>query len=65
MATKLHEWRERRGVTQAELADKSGVPLRSLQNYEQGKNSINGAAAIQVYKIAKALRVAVEDLLEI
>ena len=65
MATKLHEWRERRGVTQAELADKSGVPLRSLQNYEQGKNPINGAAAIQVYKIAKALRVAVEDLLEI
>lgn len=64
MATRLHEWREKRGMTQAELAAKSGVSLRSLQNYEQGKNPLNKAAAEQVYRIARALRCAVEDLLE-
>lgn len=65
MATKLHEMRERRGMTQAELADKSGVNLRSVQNYEQGKSPINGAAAETVYRLASALHCAVEDILEI
>ena len=53
MATKLHEMRERRGN------------LRSVQNYEQGKSPINGAAAETVYRLASALHCAVEDILEI
>lgn len=51
-------------ITQAELAEKSGVSLRTLQDYEQGRKPINQAAAITVHRIAQALGVTVEDLLE-
>jgi transcriptional regulator with XRE-family HTH domain len=35
-AERLRERREKVGLTQEQLADKSGVPLSSLRNYEQG-----------------------------
>ena len=61
---KLKEIREKRGMTQAELADKSGVSVRTIQAYERGGRDINTAAASTVYKLATVLRCAVEDLLE-
>lgn len=62
--TNLKKYRERAGITQAELSLRTGVNLRTLQDYEQGSKPINKAAAITVYRIAKALGVNVEDLLE-
>lgn len=62
--TKLRELTQAAGITQKDLAEKSGVPLRAVQDYSQGHKSINGAAAITVYKLARALGVTVEDLLE-
>lgn len=62
--TNLKKYRERAGITQAELSLRTGVSLRTLQDYEQGSKPINKAAAITVYRIAKALGVNVEDLLE-
>lgn len=62
--TNLKKHRERAGITQAELSLRTGVNLRTLQDYEQGSKPINKAAAITVYRIAKALGVNVEDLLE-
>lgn len=64
MGSRLQEMRTRRDMTQAELAERAGVNLRSLQDYEQGKKNINGAAAQTVYRLAVALHCAVEDLLE-
>lgn len=61
---KLKEIRKSKGITQEALAEMSGVNLRTIQNFEQGKASINGAAAIKVYALAKALDCAVEDLIE-
>ncbi len=61
---KLKEMREKRGMTQAELADRAGLKLGTYRMYEQGVKDINKAAAITVYKIAQVLRCAVEDLLE-
>jgi len=61
----LKEMRTRRGMTQAQLADASGVGLRMIQQYEQRQNDINKAAAVTVYQMAKALHCAVEDILEI
>lgn len=63
--SKLKEMREKRGLTQAALADKSDINVRTLQCYEQGIKDINKAAAISVYKLAQALRCAVEDLIDV
>jgi transcriptional regulator with XRE-family HTH domain len=62
---KLKQTREAAGITQTELAKASGISVRVLQNYEQGTRPLNGARAITVYQIAKALNCTVEDLLEL
>lgn len=61
---KLQTIRLERGLTQAQLAEASGVNLRILQQYESGKNNINNAAAIRLYKLSKVLGCSIEDLLE-
>jgi transcriptional regulator with XRE-family HTH domain len=63
--TNLKRIRLSAGITQATLAENSGVSLRTLQEYEQGRKPINQAAAITVYKIAQILRVPVENILEL
>ena len=63
--TKLKEMRTRRGITQAQLADASGVSIRAVQDYEQGSNDINKAAAITVLKLARAVYCKMEDIMEL
>ena len=63
--TNLKRIRIERGMTQAELAVKAGINPRTLQDYEQAQKPINTAAAMTVYKLAKALNVEIEKLLEI
>ena len=46
------------------LAEKSGVALRMIQQYEQRAKDINKATAISVVALAKTLGCQVEDLLE-
>lgn len=60
---KLKQIREAAGITQAELAKLTGISVRVIQNYEQGTRDLNGARAITVYQISKALGCTVEDLL--
>ena len=52
------------GLSQAKLAETSGVNVRMIQHYEQGVKDINAAAALTVYRLAQALNCTVEDLLE-
>ena len=40
----LRELRKRNHLTQKELAQKSGVNFRSLQDYEQGHKKLTGAS---------------------
>ncbi len=56
---KLREWRERRGLTQKELAQAARVSPRSVAGYEAGQSIRPNTAR----KIADALEIAVEDLL--
>ena len=63
--SKLKEARERAGLTQKELSERSGVNLRTVQNYEQGYKDINKAQGLSLYKLAKALDVTMEDLIEL
>ena len=62
--TNLKRIRTMYGLTQAELADRSGVSLRSIQMYEQRNKNINKASADTVYRLAKILGCTMEELLE-
>lgn len=63
--TNLKRIRKERKIKQTELSERSGVNLRTLQDYEQGQKPINGASALTVYKIAEALECSVGDILEL
>lgn len=63
--TKLKQVRREKELTQKELAEATGISLRTLQHYEQGSKDLNGAAAMTVYIIAKALGVEMTELLDI
>ena len=62
--TNLERIRMAYGCTQAELAKKSGVSLRSIQMYEQRNKDINKANADTLYRISKVLGCSMEDLIE-
>lgn len=64
MTTKLKQRRTEAGITQKELADRTQLSLRTLQHYEQGSKDLTTAAAITVWKIAKALDCTIEDLID-
>ena len=62
--TNLKRIRTLYGCTQAELAKRSNVSLRSIQMYEQRNKDINRASAETVLSLAKVLGCTMEDLLE-
>lgn len=62
--TNLKRIRNLYGCTQAELAELSGVSLRSIQMYEQRRKDINKASVESLYRISKVLACTIEDLLE-
>ena len=60
----LKRQRKSAGLTQQELACRSGVKLRMIQAYEQNYQDISKAEVGSVIKLAKALSCSVEDLLD-
>ena len=64
-STNLKLQRQTAGFSQKELSEISGVPLRTIQQYEQGQKNINSAKAETVLRFAKALECSAEDLMEI
>lgn len=63
--SKLKEARERANLTQRELSERSSVNLRTIQDYEQERKSINKAQGLSLYHLADALNVTIEELLEL
>jgi len=61
---KLKLRREMLGLSQSELAQQSGIPLRTLQQYEQRRKNINNAKAVYLVDLASVLRCEVRDLIE-
>lgn len=59
----LKSMREKRGLSQSQLAEKSGVDVRMIQHYEQGQKNINHAMVITVLKLAEALHCDIKDIL--
>jgi len=62
--TNLKRIRTAYGFTQAELSERAGVSLRSIQMYEQRNKDINKASADTMYRFAKTLGCTMEDLIE-
>ncbi|MBP3618413.1 MAG: helix-turn-helix transcriptional regulator [Lachnospiraceae bacterium] len=62
--TNLKLLRKKAGLTQQELAEQSGVPLRTLQQYEQRQKDINKAQAGYLVMLARVLCCEMEDILE-
>ena len=63
--TNLKRLRKLAGLSQRELSDLSGVPLRQIQLFEQRQRDINHTKAIDVVKFARVLGCKTEDLLQI
>ncbi len=62
--TNLQYFRNLKRITQAELAKRAEVNLRTLQDYEQGRKNINAARIDTVFRLAQALGCSVDDLIE-
>ena len=62
--TNLKLRRQKTGLTQRELAELAGVPMRTIQQYEQRQKNINKAQAEYLVRLARALYCEVTDLLE-
>jgi transcriptional regulator with XRE-family HTH domain len=60
-AERLRELRKQARLTQAQLANRSGVPLGSIRNYEQGQREPFWNVA---FRLASALGVSVEAFSE-
>ena len=61
---KLQETRKRVGLSQSELAKRSGVKLQTIQGYELGRRQIDGAHVDTLVAIAEAMQVPFYELLE-
>ena len=62
--THLKEMRLRNGLSQSGLAAASGIPVRTIQQYEQRRKDINKAAADSILKLASVLNCDPSSLLE-
>ena len=63
--TNLKRLRKFSGLSQRELSDLSGVPLRQIQLFEQRQRDINHSKAIDVVNLGRILGCQPEDLLQI
>lgn len=62
--TKLAWIRTLRGLSQSQLAKKSGVSTDAIQHYEQRHRRIDAASGEVLWRLATALEVPMESLLE-
>ena len=59
----LKEKRAEAGLTQSQLADKSGVSKKNIQHYESGYRNLDLAKLSTLSKLAFALNCKIPDLL--
>jgi len=62
VGVKIREWRQRRELSQADVARRAGITQASLSNYENGKRDMPLSTLVGV---ASALNVSLGDLLEL
>lgn len=52
------------GLSQSQLADSTGLNVRTVQHYEQGSKDLNAAKLSTILKLCKVLRCSLEDILD-
>ena len=62
--SRLKAYRTLLGMSQKQLADKSNIPIRTIQQYEQRQKDINKAQVEYLVRLSKVLYCEPEDLLE-
>ena len=62
--TNLEIRRKDMKLTRKELSEKSGVSIRTIEQYEQGYKDINKANSLILFALSKVLLCQIEDLLE-
>lgn len=63
--SRLQARRKAMGLSQSELANYSGVNLRTLQDYEIKRKNINNASISILLKLSNALKCKVTDIIEL
>lgn len=61
---KLKELRRARGFSQIQLAEKTGLNVRTIQHYEQGSKNFDHARIDTILRVCIALDCKLEDILE-
>ena len=61
--SRLKYFREQKGLSQSQLAEKSGVSAGIIKAYEQGYRDINKAQVVTVLQLAEALECDVYDII--
>lgn len=64
MTKKLKEMRQARGLSQSQLAEKTGINVRTIQHYEQGSKNFDHARIDTIMKTCIALNCKLEDVIE-
>lgn len=64
MTKKLKEMRQSKGLSQSQLAEKTGINIRTIQHYEQGSKIFDHARIDTILKICIALGCKLEDVIE-
>lgn len=64
MGENLKIMREKRELSQAELAKIAHVSKRTIQDYEQGRANIDGAQIKTLAKLANVLQCGITDILD-
>lgn len=62
--TNLKIKRRKAGISQSELSKLSGIPVRTIQQYEQKQKNINKAQTETLVQLSKVLCCQIEELLE-
>ena len=62
--TNLKRFRKLCGLTQKQLAEETGIPIRTIQQYEQGQKRIDGARTEYTIALSKVLYCSPEELLD-
>ena len=62
--TNLKTKRKQVGLSQSQLAELSGIPVRTIQQYEQRQKNINRAQVEYLFKLSSALGCDIECLME-
>lgn len=61
---KLKEKRQGAGLSQSQLAEKTGINVRTIQHYEQGSKIFDHARIDTILKICIALNCKLEEIID-